>query len=443
MQLINARIGWRILAALGSSGLFSLLNAGEPALTPAQPDAVQRWQDKRFAMFIHWGPVSLSGQEIGWSRGAQTPIEVYDNLYKQFNPTNFNANEWVEVARAAGMKYIILTTKHHDGFCLWNTKYTDFNIMHSPFARDVVKELSAACKKQGTAFGTYYSTCDWHHPDFPLGSPGGTTRKPNPNMDRYTQYLRGQVTELLQNYGPLIELWFDVPQETGPDRGIPTANLVRSLQPDILINDRVGGTPADFSTPEQQIGAFDMNRPWETCMTLCTQWAWKPGDEMKSLQQCLQTLILTAGGNGNLLFNVGPMPDGRIEPRQVDRLKEMGAWLQKYGQSIYDTRGGPWKPTKSIASTRQGNDIYVHILHWDGETVTLRNVPRKITRSSLLTGGKVEVTQTADGIMISVPKKDQQEIDTIVKLELDGSAMQLDALVAKNHSAAKFDLSKL
>lgn len=402
-----------------------------PALAPASPEAIARWQDKRFAMFIHWGPVSLTGQEIGWSRGAQTPIEVYDNLYKRFNPTNFNAADWVRIARDAGMKYIVLTTKHHDGFCLWDTRQTDFNIMQSPFGRDVVKELSAACKKAGLSFGTYYSTCDWHHPDFPLGSPGGTTKKPEPNMDRYTQYLRAQVTELVRNYGPLIELWFDVPQETGPERGIPTANLVRSLQPDILINDRVGGTPADFSTPEQQIGTFDMHRPWETCMTLCTQWAWKPNDQMKSLQECLHTLILTAGGNGNLLFNVGPMPDGRIEPRQVARLEEMGAWLRKYGESIYGTRGGPWKPTEALASTRRGNVIYLHLLHCDKPVIALPNIPRRILNHSVLTGGKAQVRQTGDRIEISVPEKDRRPIDTILRLKLDGSAMNLEQVPSR------------
>lgn len=136
----------------------------QPWLTP-DPAAMKRWQDMRFGMFIHWGPVSLTGREIGWSRGAPTPVEEYDSLYKRFNPTKFNADEWVAIAKAAGMKYIVLTAKHHDGFCLWDTQFTDYNIMNSPFKRDVVKELSDACKKQEIAFGAYYSVCDWHHPD--------------------------------------------------------------------------------------------------------------------------------------------------------------------------------------------------------------------------------------------------------------------------------------
>lgn len=406
-------------------GPCRLAAAEVPALIPALPAALERWQDMRFGMFIHWGPVSITGREIGWSRGAETPIEVYDNLYRQFNPTNFNGAEWARIAKAAGFKYVVLTTKHHDGFCLWDTKQTDFNIMNSPFGRDVLKELSAACREAGLAFGTYHSVCDWHHPDFPLGSPGGRTHKPHPNMDRYTQYLRAQVTELVKNYSPLVEMWFDVPQETGPERGIPTANLVRSLQRDILINNRAGGTPGDFDTPEQVVGAFNMDRPWETCMTICQQWAWKPDDTMKSLRQCLQTLILTAGGNGNLLFNVGPMPDGRIEPRQVERLAQMGRWLERFGESIYGTRGGPYRPGKWGASTRQGNRVFLHLFAFNGETVQLPAIPAKVLAARLLTGGSVDFKQTDSGLIVRVPAANQDEIDTLVALELDRPALAL------------------
>lgn len=400
-----------------------------PKFPPVQPEAMKNWQDKRFGMFIHWGPVSLTAKEIGWSRGAETPIEVYDNLYRQFNPTNFNADEWVSVARAGGMKYIVLTTKHHDGFCLWDTKLTDFNIMNSPFKRDVVKELAAACRKQGIAFGTYYSTCDWHHPDFPLTSPGGKVKRSKYDLDSYNRYLLGQVSELITNYGPLITMWNDVPQMF-EGRGVKTIKLVRQLQPDITVNNRTGDG-GDYDTPEQHIGSFNMERPWESCMTISAHnaWAWGgPKDGVKTLAACLDMLIRGAGGNGNVLLNVGPRPDGMIDPEQAARVKEIGDWLAKYGESIYATRGGPWKPTKNLASTRKGNTIYLHVLRWTGDALTLPNLSRKIVRSTLMTGGEASVRQTADGVVVVVPPQHRQPIDTIVKLDLDGAAMDIAPL---------------
>ncbi|MGA2498660.1 MAG: alpha-L-fucosidase [Tepidisphaeraceae bacterium] len=397
-----------------------------PAWPAAQPAAVQRWQAMRFGMFIHWGPVSITGQEIGWSRGAQTPIEKYDNLYKEFNPTKFNADEWVSVAKAAGMKYIILTTKHHDGFCLWDTKLTDYNIMNSPFKRDVVKELAEACKKQGIAFGTYYSVCDWHHPDFPLTSPGGRVKREKSDLDAYNRYLLGQIRELITNYGPLLTIWNDVPQMF-QDRGAVTIKMARELQPDILMNNRTGDG-GDYDTPEQRVGGFQMNRPWESCMTISAHnhWAWGgANDGVKSLAACLQMLIRCAGGDGNMMLNVGPMPTGEIEAIQVDRLKEMGAWMTRNGESIYGTRGGPFKPLKHLVSTRKDDTIYLHVLAWPEETLKLPALPAKIVKSRVLTGGQATVNQTDAGIEITVPKADRQEIDTVIALQLDKPAMDI------------------
>ena len=413
-----------VLAALSvgaaARGAETINSSPPPAVVPR----LEWWREARFGMFIHWGPVSLRGTEIGWSRGAQIPIEEYDGLYRQFNPTNFDANAWAKLARKAGMKYVVFTTKHHDGFCMWDTKQTDHNIMHSPFGRDVVKELAAACKREGLAFSTYYSVCDWHHPDFPRTSPGGKTRRPVSNLDRYEQYLRAQVSELLTHYGPLLVMWFDVPQEFDAKRGQGLIDFARSLQPNLIVNNR-SGAPGDYDTPEQRIGKYQDNRPWETCMTLCGQWAWKPDDNMKSLEQCLQSLVLCAGGDGNLLFNVGPMPDGRIEPRQVARLREMGAWLAKYGRAVYGTRGGPWKPREDVASTRKDSTVFLHVLRWEQDSLTLPNLPKKIVRSSVLTGGKAQVRQTGDSVVISVRPQDRQKIDTILALKLEGSAMDL------------------
>jgi alpha-L-fucosidase len=387
---------------------------------------MRNWQDKRFGMFIHWGPVSLTAKEIGWARGTQVPIDLYDNLYKQFNPTNFNADEWVQIAKAGGVKYIVLTTKHHDGFCLWDTRQTDYNIMHSPFGRDVVKELSEACRRGGIAFGAYYSVCDWHHPDFPLTSPGGSVKREKYNLDAYNRYLLAQVAELITNYGPLITMWNDVPQMF-EGRGVETIRLMRQLQPSITVNNRTGDG-GDYETPEQTIGSFNRERPWESCMTLSAhnQWAWGGAhDGVKPLSACLTMVISAAGGDGNLLLNVGPRPDGKIDPEQAARLKEIGEWLAKYGESIYGTRGGPFKPGKWGASTSKGNRIYVHVFRFDGDKLQVPAIPAKVTAARVLTGGSVKFSQTEQGIVLTVPAAYHAPIDTLVQLDLDRRATEI------------------
>lgn len=406
--------------------------ASAPVAAPPTDAAIANWRAKRFGMFIHWGPVSLTGKEIGWSRGKETPIEKYDNLYKIFNPTKFNADEWVTIAKAAGMRYIVLTTKHHDGFCLWDTKLTDYNIMNTPFKRDVVKELAEACKKQGIEFGAYYSTCDWYHPDFPLTSPGGEVRREKSDIDSYNKYLLGQIEELITKYGPLITIWNDVPQEF-KGRGVPTINLVRKLQPDILINNRTGDG-GDYDTPEQKIGGFNMDRPWESCMTVSAHNAWAWGgsnDGVKSLEACLRMLILGNGGDGNILLNVGPTPEGIIAPEQVNRLKDVGDWLAKYGESLMETRGGPYKPTTDFACTRKDKTIYLHFLKRSGDVIKLPSLPAKIVSAKLLTGGDVKTTQTGTELSLTLAPKDPKEIDTIVELTLDGSAMDIAPIHTK------------
>jgi len=399
--------------------------APQPA---APPEAVARWQDMKFGLFLTWGPVSLKGKELGHSRGREIPIEEYDELYKQFNPTEFDAEAIVKLARESGVKYIVFVTRHHDGFCMFDTKLTDYNIMRTPFGRDIVGELAAACREQGVALGLYDSVCDWWHPDFPLGSPKGFTRKPNPDFDRYERYFTDQVEELMTKYGPLLTLWFDWPQEFGLDRGLRVLHKVRKLQPDILINDRLAaplGTaiPGDYDTPEQKVGNSQFDRPWETCMTLGTQWAWKPDDRIKSLEECLHVLINAVGGGGNLLLNTGPMPDGRIEPRQADRLREIGDWLAQYGKSIYDTRGGPFERGQWGAATYKGDTIFLHVLDPNLDEVKLAPLSRKVIESRVLTGGTATVKSDDVALRISIPKADRHEIDTIVALKLGGPAV--------------------
>ena len=386
--------------------------------TGAPAESIARWQDMRFGMFVHWGPISIKGEEIGWSRergpdGYRGPIPtaVYDGLCKQFDAPKFDAKQWVAIAKAAGMKYLVFTSKHHDGFCEFDSKLTDYKVTspECPLRRDVLKELSEACRDAGIALGIYYSQPDSHHPDYRT-----------PNHAKYIEYLHGQVREVLSNYGPVTTIWFDglggVAADWDAKRLVP---MIRQLQPNILVNNRCG-VPADYDTPEQKIGTFQTSRPWESCITICNQWAWKPNDDMKSLKECLQTLVTCAGGDGNLLFNVGPMPSGEIEPRQVERLKEMGRWLDKYGESIYGTRGGPFKPIGGVLSTHKGNTVYIHVLKWDADQITLPPLPKKIVASRVLTGGTVKVTQNDRQIVLDVPKADRQDIDTIIRLDLDG-----------------------
>jgi len=386
---------------------------------------IQAWRQMKFGLFIHWGPVSLKGTEIGWSRGGERrgrndkstgsiPVEVYDNLYKQFNPVKFDAEQWVQMAKDAGMKYLVFTSKHHDGFSMFDSKLTDYKISNSPFKRDVVGELADACHKSGLKLGYYYSPVDWYHPDYR-----------NENHARYIEFLHGQLREICSNYGKVDIIWFDGLGGTAKDWDSENLfKMIRQLQPHVIINNRAG-LPADHDTPEQRIGKFQNDRPWETCMTICRQWAWKPNDQMKSLKQCIDTLVCVVGGDGNLLFNVGPMPDGRIEPRQVERLKEMGAWLEKYGQSIYATRGGPFMPGPWGASTYKDNTIYIHVLNWPGEKLSLPPIPKKIIASHVITGGNATITQTEESIEISIPEDCRREIDTIIKLELDGPAEEI------------------
>jgi len=438
--LTSLMVGWNCFAA-----------EAEQDLLQVRPEAMEAWKDMRFGMFICWGPVSLTGKEIGWSRGgSQTPIEEYDSLYKKWNPDKFDAREWIKVVKETGCRYIVFLLKHHDGFCLWDTRQTDYSIMNGPFKRDITKEIAAACKEQGIGFFPYYSTCDWHHPDFPVTSPGGKVKRETSNIDRYTEYLEAQCKELITGYGPLVGIWFDVPQCFDRARGERVIRFVRGLQRDILVNNRTGA-PGDFDTPEQHVGRCQFNRPWESCITLGTQWAWKPDDKMKPYTDAVQILATCAVGDGNLALNTNPMPDGRIEPRQVEQFVKIGQWLQKYGESIYGTRGGPFVApdmgkrgfnhdlTRFAmpgggwwgGSTRKGNAVYLHVLRWPEETVKLPSIPGKIVKSSLLTGGEVTVKQLDTGIEVTVPAAQRDPVDTIVKLELDSPARDIPVMMPK------------
>jgi alpha-L-fucosidase len=418
--------------------LLCLPAFGAATETPAQRQArIAWWREARFGMFIHYGPVTLTGKEISWSRAnsnpqcpnkGPTPVEVYDQLYREFNPTNFSAAGWAHAAKAAGMKYVVLTAKHCDGFLLWNSKVDAYNILATPFKRDLCAELAKAVRQDGLRLGWYFSPMDWRDPDF------RTQRNA-----AFIARMQGELSELLYNYGRVDLLWFDFDGREAVYDQANTYALVKKAQPHMVIDNRLDLSTnrkntellspcADYYTPEQSIGGFDNQRPWETCMTLGTQWSWKPDDTIKSAGEVIKILARTAGGDGNLLLNVGPMPDGRIEPRQLEVLAKVGAWLKKNGESIYGTRGGPFKPADYGTSTRRGKAIYVHVLKWPTGALKLPNIPARILSAHLLTGGKVDVAQTASGIEISVAPSNRDPSNTVVVLELDSEATELPAL---------------
>jgi len=400
----------------------------------ASPQDISRWRQLKFGMFIHWGPVSLKGTEIGWSRKGprrgrsgtgSIPMEIYDNLYKQFNPVRFDPDQWVQTAEDAGMKYLVFTSKHHDGFSMFDSKLTDYKITNSPFKKDILKLLADAVHRSNLKLGFYYSPVDWYHPDYRTE-----------NHHRYIQFMHGQLRELCSNYGTVDIIWFDGLGGSAKDWDSENLfKMIRRLQPHVIINNRAG-LPGDFDTPEQRIGNFNNQRPWETCMTLGTQWAWKPNDRIKSLEQCIHTLVRVVCGDGNLLLNVGPMPDGRIEPRQADRLRQIGQWLQRYGNTIYNTRGGPFKTGLWGGSTYRYNTIFLHILNPPDHHLTLPPIPRKILSATALTGSAITVRQTDDSITITIPPSARNPIDTIIALHLDGPAAGIQPLSVLSDSIA-------
>ena len=403
-----------------------------------ETERLRWWREARFGMFIHWGPVSLKGTEISWSRGGERrgiegkgeiPVEVYDNLYHQFNPVKFNAGEWVSIARSAGMKYMVLTAKHCDGFCLWRSAVDEYSIANSPFKRDVCGELASAAHKAGMKIGWYYSPMDWRDPDC------RTERN-----EVYVKRMQGHLRELLGNYGRIDLLWFDTDGGPAPWDQVGTYRLVRSLQPALIINNRLDmgsiqdykdqriSSNADYRTPEQVIGAFDNQHPWETCMTIGTQWSWKPNDTIKTSDECVRILLQCVTGDGNLLLNVGPMPDGRIEPRQVKVLEGIGRWLAAYGESVYGTRGGPFRNGAWGGSTWKGKNVYLHIQKWNGDLLELPPLGVKIVKSRSMTGGVVGVVQSPNAITLRMPRGKQHSLDTIVKLELENPVDSIQPL---------------
>ena len=400
------------------------------------------WRDAKFGMFIHWGVYALPGRGEWLMWNERVPMLEYRKLADKFNPQKFNPRAWAETAAAAGMKYMVLTAKHHDGYCLFDSQVSDFTSVKTAARRDFVAEYVQACREAGLGVGLYYSPLDWRFPGFFFPD---LYRESAEEMKQQTY---AQVRELLSNYGKIDILWFDGgdddwlafggiewdagvwhsrdtrwPQEkrySGKPlwEGHKLVAMMRELQPDILINNRCGWD-GDFITPERKIGAFNTQRAWETCDTLAESWGYMPNRPVRSLRNIIQLLVQAANGDGNLLLNVAPTPDGEIEPRQVKRLAQVGKWLKEYGQSIYATRGGPFPPQPWGGFTWRDNRLFAHVMDWPEDTITIPALAQRIQRVRSLTSNEVILEKPNGELHVRVPDADRQAIDTIIELELE------------------------
>lgn len=383
----------------------------------AQEDELARrawFEEARFGMFIHWGIYSLLGRGEWVMHNEQIPVAEYEKLQAQFNPTAFDPYEWVALAKAAGMRYITITSKHHDGFCMFDSKLTTYTSMHSPARRDFIGELTRACQASGMRIAYYYSLLDWHHPDY------------RTNLPRYVEYAKGQLRELCTNYGKIDGIWFDGGWEHSAEewRARELCEMIRQLQPGILINDR-SNYDGDFTTPEQSIPGGQRRpgeRPFEVCMTLNGSWGYNAADTAwKSKEQLVQMLADIAHKGGNLLLNVGPMPDGRIQEPAIDRLRWIGDWLAVNGDSIYGTQAGPFRSLPFGRCTRKGNTLYVHVFDWPTRPLVLERLATPILSARLLRDGRpVEVIRVDGWPALVLPDYCLDPLDTVVEVTLAG-----------------------
>ena len=415
--------------------------------TPEQLEERLQWfRNAKFGLFIHWGPAAISGEEISWSmmdrieggdKHKVVPRETYMNLYKTFNPTNFNADELMGLAKNAGMKYFVFVTKHHDGFSMWPTKEKrfaegadhpeHFSIADTPYEGDPVRMMQEAGKKHELKIGWYYSTRDWTHPDYLQG-----------DNKVYNDYYENQVEELLNDYGPVDMVWFDHCFGNWDQYTIPRLyQKMYANNPQLLVNNRaakgIKDIPeeykalrlGDYDTPENRMGAFQHGRAWESCMILSPHtdhggWSYRTGAETRSLTETLQLLSSCVTGDGNMLLNLAPLPDGSLKPEEKAILEGLAPWMATYNEAIYDTRGGPWINGSWGGASYRGNTVYLHLFNPTDEPLVLNALPQQITAATTIDGKAIPYTQDdqAKTVSITLPADARNAHVSIIKLTL-------------------------
>ncbi|MDG3442803.1 alpha-L-fucosidase [Nitrospirillum amazonense] len=453
----------RLATILAGTALATLMALGTQARADTAPPgmaqayaptaenlAARQWfQDARFGIFLHWGLYSELGGagKMGiaeWIMDEnQIPARHYERLARFFNPTAFDADAWAQTFKAAGARYVVITSKHHEGFAMFASKASPYNVVDAtPFHRDPLAELAAACRKAGLKLFFYYSQLDWHHPDyFPQGTTGHASERPaGGDWDRYIDFEQAQLRELLTHYGPIGGIWFDGwwdQKDTAMRdrwRLDETYRLIHSLQPAALIGNNHHQTPfpgEDFQMFERDLpgeNSMGFNKagvsalPLEMAETMNGSWGFNMiDDQYKSTATLIRSLVGAAGRNANFLMNTGPMPNGELQPENVQTLKEMGQWLRRYGESVYQTRGGPVTPRPWGVTTQAPGRVYVHVLDWkDGPLfLPLTQAVRKATL--LRDGSAVPVQPRPDGLELTLPAATGEAMDgwdRVIRLDL-------------------------
>jgi len=416
-----------------------------------QAERLRRFQEAKFGMFIHWGPYSLASVEASWPimrPGAWGISEAeYRALPQRFNPVKFDPQAWVRLAKAAGQRYMVFTSKHHDGFCMFDSYYTDYKITRTPYKRDIAAMLAAAAHQENLPFGFYYSPPDMNHPGFRdtsrPASENWAGQPERPEWPLYLDYMELQIRELLTRYGDIFVIWFDGLSNQGKYDGYRFHRIIREIQPLALINNRIGLT-GDFVTPEQRLpkgipvkgasvsgtnpndkGLLSVPpkpedfQPWETCMTINRTWGYNRNDRnFKSTRELIRALVDAASRGGNFLLNVGPTPEGVIQPEFEERLLAIGRWLKVNGDAIYGTTYGPLQNIPFGRMTAKGKRLFLHVYDWPKESLELKGLQSKVTRVTLLAGNRpVKFTQKDDMLKISIAGITPDENVTVFALE--------------------------
>lgn len=385
------------------------------------------WRDGKFGLFIHWGVYAVPGDSEWGMNQKKTPVAKYKEFAKDFNPVKYDPEEWVRLAKEAGMKYIIITAKHHDGFALFETKASDWNIVQAtPYGKDLLKPLAEACRKQGIRLGFYYSQAqDWVNRGSAIGGKWDSAQ--DGEMGQYTDKVAiPQVRELLTQYGadtPAI-LWWDTPHEFSKEQVTRLLTAVKEIRPGVIQNDRAGGgNYGNYRTPEQFVPIAGVPGDWETCMTMNESWSYAKWDKgWKSSADLIRKLADIASKGGNFLLNVGPNPEGEFPEQAVDRLKAIGRWMKNNSESIYGTKAGPFQRLSWGAATRKGNLLYLHVFDWPKDGSLRVPLLSDASDAWLLVAPdqKLDIVREAERLVIKVPAEAPDPVDSVIVLKLDG-----------------------